>query len=228
MHPGLIGAEGSCCSEYKRTPATWVRRCRCSEQTIPALVLLDNLEGYLPIIHLPITSPDSGSQPCMSRTSQHEDWCRFLMGGATRAEQLPPCGRVLLPDGCETEEKEPQKGMRHCAQEPELDDARNFSILQPGSSVATALSEGESRRKHVMILEVMGEQWRTVKIALRTVRPFVFESVRLGLGLLCLSDAHRGMCLPCVSSLSVVHVAPCSGLLGALWTLLMSLRCTRQ
>ena len=95
--------------------------------------------------------------------------------------------------------------MRHCAQEPELDDAQNFSILQPGSSVATALSEGESKRKHVMILEVMGEQWRTVKIALRTVRPFVFESVRLDLGLLRLSDAHRGMRHPGLSSLSVVH-----------------------
>jgi len=25
----------------------------------------------------------------------------------------------------------------------------------------------------------MGEQWRTVKVALRSVRPFLFESVRL-------------------------------------------------
>ena len=65
-----------------------------------------------------------------------------------------------------------------CAQEPSLDDSKNFSILQPGSSVATALSEGESKRKHVVLLEVMGEQWRTVKVALRTVRPFLFESVR--------------------------------------------------
>ena len=44
--------------------------------------------------------------------------------------------------------------------------------------MATALSEGESKRKHVVLLEVMGEQWRTVKVALRTVRPFLFESVR--------------------------------------------------
>ena len=65
-----------------------------------------------------------------------------------------------------------------CAQEPSLDDSKNFSILQPGSSVATALSEGESKRKHVVLLEIMGEQWRTVKVALRTVRPFLFESVR--------------------------------------------------
>ena len=64
-------------------------------------------------------------------------------------------------------------------QEPELEEekARNFSILQPGSSVATALSEGESKRKHIMVLEIMGEQWRTIKVALKTVRPFIFESV---------------------------------------------------
>ena len=64
-------------------------------------------------------------------------------------------------------------------QEPELEEekARNFSILQPGSSVATALSEGESKRKHIMVLEILGEQWRTIKVALKTVRPFVFESV---------------------------------------------------
>ena len=67
----------------------------------------------------------------------------------------------------------------HVSQEPELEEekAQNFSILQPGSSVATALSEGESKRKHIMVLEVMGEQWRTIKVALKTVRPFVFESV---------------------------------------------------
>ncbi|CAK0786238.1 hypothetical protein CVIRNUC_009451 [Coccomyxa viridis] len=67
------------------------------------------------------------------------------------------------------------------AWEPELEEekARNFSILQPGSSVATALSEGESKRKHIMVLEILGEQWRTIKVALKTVRPFVFESIVL-------------------------------------------------
>lgn len=54
-----------------------------------------------------------------------------------------------------------------------------FSVMQPGSSVATALSEGESKRKHVVMLEVLGHQWRTSKLPLETVRPFVFESVAL-------------------------------------------------
>lgn len=52
-----------------------------------------------------------------------------------------------------------------------------FSILQPGSSVATALSEGEAKKKHVVVLEVLGDQWRTFKFPLRTVRPFSFDQV---------------------------------------------------
>jgi len=51
--------------------------------------------------------------------------------------------------------------------------------MQPGSSVATALSEGESKRKHVVLLEVQGMNWRTIKFPLETVRPFVFGSVAL-------------------------------------------------
>lgn len=54
-----------------------------------------------------------------------------------------------------------------------------FSVLQPGSSVATALSEGESKKKHVFMLEMKGGKWRTVKIPLETVRPFLFDSVVL-------------------------------------------------
>ncbi|KAG7671414.1 hypothetical protein Ndes2526A_g02059 [Nannochloris sp. 'desiccata'] len=56
----------------------------------------------------------------------------------------------------------------------------DFSVLQPGSSVATALSEGESKRKHVVLLEIMGQNWRTIKFPLETVRPFAFDSVTLG------------------------------------------------
>lgn len=59
----------------------------------------------------------------------------------------------------------------------------DYVIIQPGSSVATALSEGESKPKHVVILEVTGQhskpKWRTEKHRLETVRPFLFESVVL-------------------------------------------------
>ena len=56
--------------------------------------------------------------------------------------------------------------------------ANNFSVLQPGSSVATALSEGEAKRKHCFVLEVNRDNWRLEKMPLRTVRPFQFDSVR--------------------------------------------------
>ena len=52
-----------------------------------------------------------------------------------------------------------------------------FSVCQPGSSVATALSEGEAKRKHCYLLEVKADQYRLVSQRLDTVRPFVFESV---------------------------------------------------
>ncbi|KAK9868394.1 hypothetical protein WJX84_007759 [Apatococcus fuscideae] len=55
----------------------------------------------------------------------------------------------------------------------------SFSLVQPGSSVATALSEGESKKKHVIMLEICGDDWRSVKFPLDTVRPFMFESVAL-------------------------------------------------
>lgn len=54
-----------------------------------------------------------------------------------------------------------------------------FSVLQPGSSVATALSEGESKTKHVVVLDILEDSWRTTLVRLETVRPFAFESLSL-------------------------------------------------
>lgn len=62
------------------------------------------------------------------------------------------------------------------------DTVHNVSILQPGSSVATALSEGESKKKHVAILELLKESYRTVYHELTTVRPFIFDQVGPGWG----------------------------------------------
>jgi hypothetical protein len=53
-----------------------------------------------------------------------------------------------------------------------------FQVLQPGSSVATALSEGESRPKHVQLLDIVQDKYRLVQLPLTTVRPFVFEQAR--------------------------------------------------
>lgn len=48
-----------------------------------------------------------------------------------------------------------------------------------GSSVATSLCEGESSKKHVAILRIYKKHFKVEPIALKTVRPFVFDSLVL-------------------------------------------------
>lgn len=38
---------------------------------------------------------------------------------------------------------------------------------------------GESKAKHVLVLEVLGDKWRTIKYPLQSVRPFKFEHIPL-------------------------------------------------
>ena len=54
-----------------------------------------------------------------------------------------------------------------------------FFITQPGSSVATSLSEGESKSKHVGVLYVRDRTFELKKIQLKTVRPFFMQDVEL-------------------------------------------------
>lgn len=56
---------------------------------------------------------------------------------------------------------------------------KSFSLIQPGSSVATALSEGESKKKHVVLFEINRERYRTVNFPLESVRPFTHDNVTL-------------------------------------------------
>lgn len=66
-----------------------------------------------------------------------------------------------------------------CRIDPEDNVSKGFCVIQPGSSVATSLSEGEAVPKHVAILKVQGNKYDVEKIKLKTVRPFVFETVTL-------------------------------------------------
>lgn len=45
-----------------------------------------------------------------------------------------------------------------------------FRVTQPGSSVATSLSEGEAVPKHTGLLEVRGNDFRLLKVPLSQVR----------------------------------------------------------
>ncbi|XP_068243808.1 double-strand break repair protein MRE11 isoform X2 [Palaemon carinicauda] len=68
-----------------------------------------------------------------------------------------------------------------CLIDPRQSAEDSFFVVQPGSSVATSLSAGESVEKHVAILEVTRDKkFKVDKHKLKTVRPFVFEDLNLG------------------------------------------------
>ncbi|KAG8918070.1 meiotic recombination, partial [Tulasnella sp. 408] len=66
-----------------------------------------------------------------------------------------------------------------CRIEPEEVPGKPYFITQPGSSVATSLSDGESIPKQVAFLEIQGKEFQMTPIPLRTVRPFVMEELIL-------------------------------------------------
>ncbi|EGC34567.1 hypothetical protein DICPUDRAFT_34779, partial [Dictyostelium purpureum] len=66
-----------------------------------------------------------------------------------------------------------------CLISPQSSSVGEFHISQPGSSVATALSEGESKDKFVGLLEVYKNQFRFKPFPLNTVRPFIMDSIIL-------------------------------------------------
>lgn len=67
--------------------------------------------------------------------------------------------------------------VRCTMQEHAASEDKSFSLIQPGSSVATALSEGESKKKHVVLFEINRERYRTVNFPLESVRPFTHDNV---------------------------------------------------
>jgi double-strand break repair protein MRE11 len=72
-------------------------------------------------------------------------------------------------------------GRRSDAGEEDADGGvgRATRIIQPGSTVATSLCEGEARKKHAVLLEIYGTLYRRVNVPLRCVRPFVMSELSL-------------------------------------------------
>ncbi|CAN1154267.1 Double-strand break repair protein MRE11 [Linum perenne] len=66
-----------------------------------------------------------------------------------------------------------------CVVDPQEVPGMGFHITQPGSSVATSLIDGESKPKHVLLLEIKGNQYRPTKIPLNSVRHFEYTEVVL-------------------------------------------------
>lgn len=55
----------------------------------------------------------------------------------------------------------------------------DFYVYQPGSTVATSLSEGESLQKHAAVLQIYQNKFKLKPIPLQTIRPFVFKSINI-------------------------------------------------
>ncbi|ORZ34906.1 Metallo-dependent phosphatase-like protein [Catenaria anguillulae PL171] len=66
-----------------------------------------------------------------------------------------------------------------CLIDPVFNTQQEFYVTQPGSSIATALSEGEAKKKHVAVLKIFKSSFEIDKIPLRTVRPFLMDDLIL-------------------------------------------------
>lgn len=93
-----------------------------------------------------------------------------------------------------------------CRVKAEENPIKNFYVTQPGSSVATSLSEGEAKDKHIGLLHIFEQQFKLTPIKLETVRPFIFRSYALSslteeLGLDGVDDADK------VSLVLTIHTA---------------------
>ncbi|KAJ1522908.1 hypothetical protein ONE63_002048 [Megalurothrips usitatus] len=109
---------------------------------------------------------------------QHDDWFNILVIHQNRAargvkgyidESALPGMLDLIIWGHEHD----------CRVEPEFNATKNFHVMQPGSSVATSLAEGESLPKHVAIVKIYKKQFECTPIPLETVRPFVFRDANV-------------------------------------------------
>ncbi|CAH8827347.1 unnamed protein product [Trichobilharzia szidati] len=111
-------------------------------------------------------------------TESVDDWFSICTVHQNRVHHGPTCylPEHFLPDFLDLV----IWGHEHeCRVEPEWNSARNFYVVQPGSSVATSLSEGEAQDKAVALLEVRGKEFKVTRLPLRTVRPFLFRDLVL-------------------------------------------------
>lgn len=71
-------------------------------------------------------------------------------------------------------------GHEHECLVSEQQSPNGFYITQPGSSIATSLSLGEAKDKHVALLKIdENNRHQCTGIPLKTVRPFIIDSIDL-------------------------------------------------
>ena len=89
-----------------------------------------------------------------------EDWFNLMLLHQNRVKRSGPTSYLpesFLPDFLDLL----IWGHEHeCRLEPELNDERQFFVSQPGSSVATSLCDGETKAKHVGLLQIRGKKFK--------------------------------------------------------------------
>ncbi|XP_033606873.1 double-strand break repair protein MRE11 isoform X2 [Cryptotermes secundus] len=107
-----------------------------------------------------------------------EEWCSVFVLHQNRvdrgpksyiAEEMLPAFLDLVIWGHEHE----------CKITPDWNDQYKFYVYQPGSTVATSLCDGEAADKHVAILSIYKRHFRITPVRLKTVRPFVLDTIVL-------------------------------------------------
>lgn len=107
-----------------------------------------------------------------------EEWCSVFVLHQNRVDRGPKSyiAEEMLPDFLDLV----IWGHEHeCKITPEWNDQRQFYVCQPGSTVATSLCDGEAVDKHVAVLSIYKRHLRITPIRLKTVRPFMFDTIML-------------------------------------------------
>ncbi|PPQ74350.1 hypothetical protein CVT24_000661 [Panaeolus cyanescens] len=114
----------------------------------------------------------------MFMPKDRDDWFNLLLVHQNRAKRGP---QEYVPEGLFDDSVDLVVwGHEHdCRIVPEEVAGKKYYITQPGSSVATSLADGEAIEKHVALLQIQGKKFHMQPLPLRTVRPFVIESISL-------------------------------------------------
>ncbi|XP_046981777.1 double-strand break repair protein MRE11 isoform X1 [Schistocerca americana] len=125
------------------------------------------------------------------RPREHtEEWFNLFVLHQNRANRGPNnfIAESALPDFLDLV----LWGHEHeCRIAPEQAEGGNFYITQPGSPVATSLCEGEAKEKHCAILKIRKKNFKLDLIPLRTVRPFVYDTITLSKCNINMADASK-------------------------------------
>lgn len=111
----------------------------------------------------------------MLKPEGNEEWFNILALHQNRVDRGPHnyIPESVLPDFLDFV----LWGHEHdCRIDTEVSAANDVHISQPGSSVATSLSQEEAGRKYVGLLTINRKNFKFQKIPLKTVRPFIFQN----------------------------------------------------